>query len=294
MPRAAWQQFLQKASQVGLFRREETAKSRIFAILARKPVGRHRSGLADSKSADETLRYVRSWPDSEVCRIAAIRPELGRMRTSPRGSRSVEVLRAQRRRSIRAPPAGVTGAEASGTEGETAPDAVEVSAPVSVIADAVSWAGVDVEETNGGPRRFPWLTGCVGTKGLLSNFDGVRRVEQRAGLAAQRAYADERWDGKVKSPRRSLAEGSSKPKYTTGCESRRAGMSWRLGAKVACHPSRKRIMIPNSRRWPLPVLIRVVRCGMNQKSVRRPLELLSTAEAVVHRPLASARRFVAQ
>ena len=47
-------------------------------------------------------------------------------------------------------PDGVIGEEASGTEGETALDVVELSASVLVAADVVSCAGVEVDETNGG------------------------------------------------------------------------------------------------------------------------------------------------
>jgi hypothetical protein len=48
-------------------------------------------------------------------------------------------------------PVGIVGMEASGTEGETAADAVEeVAVSVPVVTDVVSCAGVNVDETNGG------------------------------------------------------------------------------------------------------------------------------------------------
>ena len=47
-------------------------------------------------------------------------------------------------------PAGVVGVEASGTEGETPLDVVELSVSVLVAADVGISAGVEVEETNGG------------------------------------------------------------------------------------------------------------------------------------------------
>ena len=47
-------------------------------------------------------------------------------------------------------PVGVVGVEASGTEGEASPDGVELPDPAPIVADVVSCAGVEVDETNGG------------------------------------------------------------------------------------------------------------------------------------------------
>jgi hypothetical protein len=47
-------------------------------------------------------------------------------------------------------PAGVVDVEASGTEGETVLDVVQLPVLLPVVVDVVSCAGVEVEETNGG------------------------------------------------------------------------------------------------------------------------------------------------